>query len=201
MQRDRVGRHVPSGRRLHARREAAVNDAIGLGANLLQLFSPEVRVRFLRAEDPGLCRLAQHGGAGRDVEGAGSGLRVVDHPLAVDPVAPGDVGDVPVGDHSPLFLEELHVIREELHVIAVDLDGLIGGSLHDVVIFSQPDPAHVLRLGELAPPDLRLCPRDGRGAEPFERDGYDQDEDDSTHEPGGQQPGPGISEEYHAGVR
>ena len=79
---------------------------------------------------------------------------------------------LPFGRDSSLFLEELHVIGEELHVIAVDLDGLVGRSLHDVVIVGQPDAAHVLRLRELAAPDLCLRrARSAGAAEPFERDG------------------------------
>ena len=67
---------------------AVTNDPIDLGTNFLQLFTPEERVRFLRAEDARIGALAKNSSPVGHIERAGAGLGVVHHPLGVDAVAP-----------------------------------------------------------------------------------------------------------------
>src|SRR3954466_11208358 len=73
------------------------------------------------------------------------------------------------------------MIGEELQVVAIALDGLIGRALHDVMFVGQPRPAHVLRLREFAAADLRLRPGRRRYDQPLKRDADDQEKKDTSH--------------------
>ena len=179
MERDDVGLKIPARRWLHAGRKPATNNPIDLGTNLLQLFTPEERVRFLRAEDARVGRLAQDRGAMRDVKRSRASLGVIDHPFGVDTVAAGNVEDVSFCRDPSFLLKQLHVVGKELQVVAIDLDWLVGGPFHDVVFVGQPCPAHVLGFREFAAADLRLRP-DRRCDQPLERDAGDQNEEGFT---------------------
>ncbi len=124
VERDRraVGDDLPPRRGLHAGREPALLDAVLVGAQLVQLGAPEHRDRLLRAEQAAVRLLRHVGGAERVVEHAGSRLRVERHPVGVDlrlgrrerDVAPG-LDQVGVG-------VDVHLVREELVLVADDLD-------------------------------------------------------------------------------
>ena len=87
----------------------------------------------------------------------------------------------PVCDDPALLLEHLHVIGEELDVVAVDLDWEVLRPVEDVVIAGNR-AGHVLRLRQLAPAELSLRTRSRRGAEPVEREADDENGNETKHE-------------------
>jgi hypothetical protein len=135
-ERDRPGGDLPPWRRLHARRERAVGDAVPVLADLLDRVAVEVDVRFLPAHRV-LLRLGGDGGEpARVEEGAQAGLGIELGPVGRDlgvALAERHVA----GQHHPVGVgPDLRLVGEEgqistpaldrpgqRDVVLVDLDG------------------------------------------------------------------------------
>ena len=92
-----------------------------LGPSLSNLFAPEHRVRFLRAEHAAVDTIAERCHAVRLIEHSGSRLRIELDPLCADEARRRADLDVAGGDDAVTIGIDLGEVGKELRLVAVDL--------------------------------------------------------------------------------